>query len=584
MTATNTNTTTHATTLVPLGRLIISSLNVRKHSNKDVATLAHTIATKGLLQSLVVRPVADGTFEVMAGQRRLRALQKLAKTGADTAFPIDPVSCLVVAGADDADAIAMSLTENIERVPMDELDEYQAFSAMMKAGKSEEEIAADFGVALATVKKRLAIARLIPAIHRAYRDERINAAELQILTLATRKQQAEYLALLDDPKKNTPPHHKLKAWILGGQEISTEAALFPLADYKGEIKCDLFGEQSYFSDADQFWQHQNQAIEALRTRMAEAGWTHVKVIGPHERFEHWQYLPVPKGKGGHFIIEVHANGRVDQHKGLLPRAQALRATRTTEATAACDAAADPELTEPTAPDRPELSGPLSNYVDTVRLAAVRAALLTKPQIALRLLLAQLIAGSQHLTAKPEPMSPASSEIAGVLQDLPSLGEFDRVRAAALDLLGCDSTDRSLVHGQTPYNGDTPRIFARLLELDTKQINSILVVLVAETLAMGTGLVDAAGAKLDVAVTGAWLPDDTFFTLIRDRAVSTAILAEVAPEWPASSPTTTAKEIKSRIRDALKNKSAAEPWIPKWMTFPGGAYTDRPLTSRPRHGA
>jgi ParB family transcriptional regulator, chromosome partitioning protein len=320
MTATNTCTTTHATTLVPLDRLIISPLNVRKHSNRDVATLAHAIATKGLLQSLVVRPAADGAFEVMAGQRRLRALQKLAKTSTETAFPIDPVSCLVVSGADDADAIAMSLTENIERVPMDELDEYQAFSAILKVGKSEEEIAADFGVALATVKKRLAIARLIPAIHRAYRDDRINAAELQTLTLATRKQQAEYLALLDDPQKNAPPHFKLKAWILGGQEISADAALFPLEDYKGETKCDLFGEQSYFADADQFWQQQNQFIEALRTRMAEVGWTDVKVIGPHERFEHWQYLPVPRAKGGHYIIEVLLNGRVEQHKGLLPRA------------------------------------------------------------------------------------------------------------------------------------------------------------------------------------------------------------------------------------------------------------------------
>lgn len=577
-------TTTHATKMLPLDRLVISPLNVRKHTSRDVATLAHAIATKGLLQSLVVRPGADGAFEVMAGQRRLRALQKLAKTGEETSFPIDPVPCLVVAGADDADAIAMSLTENIERVPMDELDEYQAFSAMLKAGRNEEEIAADFGVPLATVKKRLAIARLIPAIHRAYRDERINAAELQTLTLATRKQQAEYLALLDDPRKNAPPHYKLKAWILGGQEISTDAALFPLEDYKGETKCDLFGEQSYFADADQFWQTQNQAIEALRTRMSEAGWADVEVIGPHERFEHWQYLPVPKSKGGHYIIEVQTNGRVEQHKGMLPRAQALRATRATPQNEACDAVADPEITEPAAPDRPELSGPLANYIDTVRLAAVRVALLTKPQIALRLLLAQLIAGAQHLSAKPEPMAPASSEITGALKDLPTMDAFDKARAEALDLLGCDTTDRSLIQGHEFLNGDTLSIFARLLELDTKEVNSILAVLVAETLAIGTGLVDAAGTKLDVAVTGEWSPDDTFFALVRDRAVSTAMLAEVAPERPAPSPTTTAKEIKARVRDALKARAAGEPWTPRWMTFPASAYTDRPLTSRPRHGA
>ena len=338
------------------------------------------------------------------------------------------------------------------------------------------------------------------------------------------------------------------------------------------------------ADAEQFWQHQTQAIEALRARMAESGWAEVKVIGPHDRFEHWQYLSVPKGKGGHFIIEVLADGRVEQHKGMLPRAQALRATQATATNETRDIAADPSVTEPTAPERPELSGPLANYIDTVRLAAVRAAVLSKPQIALRLLLAQLIAGAQLLSAKPEPMTPASSEITEALRDLPTIGVFDTARAEALDLLARDTTDHTLIQGHELYNADTPRIFARLLELDTKQVNSILAVLVAETLAIGTGLLDAAGVTLDVAVTSAWSPGDTFFALIRDRAVATAILAEVAPERPAPTPSTTAKEIKARIRNALEGLTAVEPWTPRWMTFPIAAYTDRPLTSRPRQGA
>jgi ParB family transcriptional regulator, chromosome partitioning protein len=577
-----TKTTTHASTMLPLDRLVISPLNVRKHSNKNVATLAHAIATKGLLQSLVVRPSADGRFEVMAGQRRLRALQKLAKAGLETAFRIDPVACLVVSGADDADAIAMSLTENVERVPMDELDEYQAFNTMLKAGSNEEEIADNFGVDVATVRKRLAIARLVPAIHRAYRDERINAAELQTLTLATRKQQAEYLALLDDRERNAPPHHRLKAWILGGQEICTDAALFPLEDYAGEIKRDLFGEQSYFADAELFWQNQTSAIEALRTRMADAGWADVRVIGPHERFEHWQYLPVPKTKGGHYIIEVFADGRVEQHKGMLPRTQALRATH-----AAADRQPSESIEDAHAlvrATRPELSGPLANYVDIVRLAAVRAALLTKPQIALRLLLAQLIAGAQHLTIKPEPMVPVASAVADAHTDLPTIAAFGRARAEALDLLGGDTSDLSLIQNGDCLNGGTPRIFAKLLDLDTSQINSILTLVVAETLAIGTSLVDLAGATLDVSVADAWSPDDTFVALIRDRAVAGAILTEVAPGRPAPSPSTTAKETKLRIRDGLKGKPVDAPWIPRWMTFPATAYTDRPLTSRPRLGA
>jgi len=520
----------------------------------------------------------------MAGQRRLRALQKLAKANTETAFPIDPVSCLVVSGADDADAIAMSLTENVERVPMDELDEYQAFSAMLKAGRSDTEIAAILGIPVATVRKRLVIARLIPAVHRAYRDERINADELQTLTLATRKQQTEYLALLDDPERNAPPQYKLKAWILGGQEISTDAALFPVETYKGETRRDLFGELTYFTDTDLFWQHQTQAVEELRSRLAEAGWADVKVVGPHDRFEHWQHLPVPKSKGGHYVIEVLANGRVEHHKGMLPRAQALRTSPVVEINALSDAAPDHDIAEPMVTDRPELSGPLANYLGTVRLAAVRAALLSKPQIALRLLMAQLIAGARHITIKPEPMTPASSDIANALQDLPTVSVMNEARCKALDLLACDTSNHNLIQGHELHNAGTPRVFARLLNLDTKQVNSILAVLAAETLATGAGLVDAAGATLEVAATGGWSPDDTFFALIRDRAVANAMLAEVAPDQQPPSPATSAKEIKLLLRDAIKAKPDAAPGTPRWLSFPAAAYTDRPLTSRPPHGA
>ncbi len=579
-----TMTTTHATALVPLDRLIVSSLNVRKHANKHVASLAHAIATTGLLQSLVVRPAADGTFEVMAGQRRLRALQALAKSGTGMAFPIDPVSCLVVAGADDADAIALSLTENIERAPMDELDEYQAFCALLKAGRSEEQVAAEFGVPLATVRKRLAIARLIPPVQRAYRDGRIDASTLQTLTLATRKQQAEYLALLNDPSKNAPPHYKLRAWILGGEEISIDVALFPLEDYSGAIKTDLFAEQAYFADSEKFWQHQTQAVEALRSRTVEAGWANVKVIGPHERFEHWQYLAVSKRKGGHYVIELRADGRVEQHKGMLPRAQALRATAQGGADQIGNAAVDTETSEPPASGRPELSGPLSNYIDTVRLVAVRTALLTKPEIALRLLLAQLIGGAQHLTAKAEPMTPATGDIAGALQELPARSVFDTARTAALEALGYDGTDQTLVQRPTSRNAETPRIFAKLLECDAAQVNGILAVLAAETLAIGTSLVDEAGSTLNTAVASTWAPDDAFFGLIRDRAVSIALLAEIAPESPRPALSATAKETRARIRTALARRPAANPWTPKWMSFPASAYSDRPLTSRPRQGA
>ena len=68
--------------------------------------------------------------------------------------------------------------------------------------------------------------------------------------------------------------------LFGGQSISTKVALFPLDQYPGQIVSDLFGEDSYFADTDQFWTLQNQAVATKRDDLREAGWIAVTVLEP----------------------------------------------------------------------------------------------------------------------------------------------------------------------------------------------------------------------------------------------------------------------------------------------------------------
>jgi ParB family transcriptional regulator, chromosome partitioning protein len=70
------------------------------------------------------------------------------------------VPCVVMEEADDVFAIEASLAENIARLPMDDLDQFEAFAALAKRGLGEREIARHFSVAVAIVKRRLAIAKL----------------------------------------------------------------------------------------------------------------------------------------------------------------------------------------------------------------------------------------------------------------------------------------------------------------------------------------------------------------------------------------------------------------------------------------
>jgi len=110
---------------IDLKKLTVSPLNVRKYGAKDCADLVTSIRSLGLLQPLLVREVVDG-FEVIAGQRRLNACRILAEED-----DIDPIPCLVMADGDDAAAIEASLAENIERLPMDEIDQYKAFAKLV---------------------------------------------------------------------------------------------------------------------------------------------------------------------------------------------------------------------------------------------------------------------------------------------------------------------------------------------------------------------------------------------------------------------------------------------------------------------
>jgi ParB family chromosome partitioning protein len=290
--------------LIPLDKLFVSRLNVRKHGPRAVETLAASIAAKGLLQPLLVRP-SEKKFEVIFGQRRLLALQKLKAAK----HPGTGAAECIVREMDDAAAIAASLAENIERLPMDVIDQYVAISDLAKKGQDEDTIANHFGITRQRVKRCLALGRLIPEVHRLYRDERIGETELQLLTLASREKQKEYAALMNDPKGNPPHAWQLKAWLLGGAEIATGAALFPLELAKDIIASDLFGQRRYFTDPAKFWELQNAAIAARKAELEASGWT-VELLDPQNPFRDWQYESSPGTRAGAPSSRFRRTGRL----------------------------------------------------------------------------------------------------------------------------------------------------------------------------------------------------------------------------------------------------------------------------------
>ncbi|MDR6309050.1 ParB/RepB/Spo0J family partition protein [Pacificitalea manganoxidans] len=174
---------------IPFNKLVLSQSNVRRvKAGISVEELAESIARRGLIQSLHVRPELDaegqdtGLFEVPAGGRRYRALELLVKQ--KRLNKTTPVPCIVSEASDDILIDEVSLAENIERAPLHPLDQFRAFQVLREKGMSEEEIAAAFFVNAKVVKQRLRLVSVSPALLDVYAEDSMTLEQLMAFTVS----------------------------------------------------------------------------------------------------------------------------------------------------------------------------------------------------------------------------------------------------------------------------------------------------------------------------------------------------------------------------------------------------------------
>ncbi|MEO7383361.1 MAG: ParB/RepB/Spo0J family partition protein, partial [Novosphingobium sp.] len=362
---------------IPLEQLTVAKANMRfgrKHPH--IADILPSIIKRGVISPLFVRPNGqDGHFEIVAGRRRYFASLEAVKQGKDTLS----LPCIVIGEADDAEALELSMIENLLRENPDQVTQWESYTRLVKEGRSVEDIAAMFALTQLQVKRILALGNLLPRIREAFRAEEIDAGTIRHLTLASKAQQKAWLALFEDADAYAPRGNQLKAWLFGGASISVSMALFDVAQFKGQIVTNLFEEDGYFADVDAFWSAQLAEIAARKVQYLEHGWADVQIIPPSQHFSSWEHEKTPKRKGGRVYIQARENGEVIFHEGYLTRkeGQRVRAGEAKggegEGNGACPSPAS---------TRPELTAPLTAYIDLHRHAAVRTKLAGQPWLAL----------------------------------------------------------------------------------------------------------------------------------------------------------------------------------------------------------
>ncbi len=118
----------------------------RRLDPETISGLAESIAEAGVIQPLVVRPLADGRYELIAGERRWRAAREAG---------LETVPALL-RDEDDAQRIQTALIENVAREDLNPVDEARACAALVEdLGLSKEELARRLG------RTRPAISNLI---------------------------------------------------------------------------------------------------------------------------------------------------------------------------------------------------------------------------------------------------------------------------------------------------------------------------------------------------------------------------------------------------------------------------------------
>jgi ParB family transcriptional regulator, chromosome partitioning protein len=264
---------------IPLNKLAWNG-NVRTTgADEGIDELAASIASVGLLQSLVVKKEPRGKYAVVAGKRRLLALSQLATNG--TVEPAMEVPCRVVPA--DADLPGISLTENVVREPMHPADEFEAFQRLLTADKSVADIAARFGVSEAVVNRRLALARVSPVLLAKYRAGDLNLELLQAFTLT------------DDHEAQEAVWNQLQPWDRRAQAIrrmlssndipatDKRVRFVGLSAYEAEggaVRRDLFADEeqgTYVADTATLMRLVNDKLQGMADAVKAEGWKWVEV-------------------------------------------------------------------------------------------------------------------------------------------------------------------------------------------------------------------------------------------------------------------------------------------------------------------
>ncbi len=159
---------------VPIGQVVPNPHQPRKFFDEEkINELAGSIRDKGILQPLVVTGRPDGTYELVSGERRLRAAR---------AAGLSEVPVILRDEAEPSEILELAIIENVQREDLDPIEEGAAYQELMdKFGYTQEQVAQKVGKDRATVANLLRLQKLSTKARQALQSGQISVGHARAL-------------------------------------------------------------------------------------------------------------------------------------------------------------------------------------------------------------------------------------------------------------------------------------------------------------------------------------------------------------------------------------------------------------------
>lgn len=171
---------------VPVSAISPNKYQPRSHfDEEELTSLAESIRAVGVLQPVLLRPTGEGTYELIAGERRWRAARRVG---------LQSIPALVRETAD-TQSLEQALVENVHRSDLNPMEEAAAYQQLIEDfSMTHEQVAIRVGRSRASVTNTLRLLQLPPSVQRLVRDRALDMGHARALLASPDRAFQEALA------------------------------------------------------------------------------------------------------------------------------------------------------------------------------------------------------------------------------------------------------------------------------------------------------------------------------------------------------------------------------------------------------